>query len=94
LFLVCTWSLAKRIAGAVVGKVPVPALLVSYIGDVRAYEARAVPGGTNLSDPGHPRASARAGAWSPRWWPWERATTSMAGTCLPTASGRSSPITG
>jgi hypothetical protein len=54
-FLVCTWSLAKRVVGAVIGKVPVPALLVSYIGDVRAYEARATPGGSNLSDPGHPR---------------------------------------
>lgn len=54
-FVVCTWSLAKRVAGALLGATPLPTLIVRYVGDVRTYEARAAPGDAALSDPGHPR---------------------------------------
>lgn len=50
-----TWVLVKRAFGAFLPAGSSPTLLVQYVGDVRNYEARAVPGDSALSDPGHPR---------------------------------------
>lgn len=55
LFTVVTWGLLKRVAGVLVGRTPLPTLVQSYVGDVRTYEARAAPGDTAPTDPGHPR---------------------------------------
>jgi hypothetical protein len=54
-FVACSWSLAKRVFSALLGKAPSPTLIVSYVGDVRTYESRAAPGDSAMSDPGHPR---------------------------------------
>jgi hypothetical protein len=54
-FVACTWSLAKRLFSAVLGRAPTPTLIVQYVGDVRTYESRAAPGDSALSDPGRPR---------------------------------------
>lgn len=54
-FVVCTWSLAKRVFAAVLGKSPSPTLIVQYVGDVRTFTERAVPGDSALTDPGFPR---------------------------------------
>ncbi|MBY0283551.1 MAG: hypothetical protein K2W81_06265 [Sphingomonas sp.] len=50
-----TWSLAKRLLQKLLAQAPSPVLIVRYVGDVRTYEERAVPGASALSDPGHPR---------------------------------------
>lgn len=55
LLTAATWGLAKRLLQQLLDQAPTPVLLVRYVGDVRTYEERAVPGATALSDPGHPR---------------------------------------
>ncbi len=55
MFISATWVLAKRLFGKLLGAAPSPVLLVRYVGDVRTYEERAVPGDTAVSDPGYPR---------------------------------------
>lgn len=52
---VLSLSLFKRVAGALGDVNTSPSLLVQYLGDVQAYEARARPGHGLPSDPGHPR---------------------------------------
>ncbi len=55
LFVCVTWVLAKRAFEKLLGQAPSPTLLVQYVGDVRTYEERAVPGLANVVDPGQPR---------------------------------------
>ncbi|MBX9886026.1 MAG: hypothetical protein K2X68_13755 [Novosphingobium sp.] len=55
LLTLASWTLVKRIGGALFQSAPSPSLLVQYIGDVRTYEEGARPGDTALSDPGYPR---------------------------------------
>lgn len=55
LLTAATWSLAKRLLQKLLDQAPTPVLIVRYVGDVRTYEERAVPGASALSDPGHPR---------------------------------------
>lgn len=50
-----SWVLIKRVFSKLFGTAPSPTLIVQYVGDVHAYEERAAPGATNLSDPGFPR---------------------------------------
>jgi hypothetical protein len=54
-FIGTTWSLAKRLLGAVLGEAPSPNVIVQYLGDLRTYESRAAPGDSALTDPGYPR---------------------------------------
>jgi hypothetical protein len=54
-FIASTWWLAKRLLATLFGQAPSPTIIVQYVGDVRTYTARARPGDTPLSDPGHPR---------------------------------------
>jgi hypothetical protein len=54
-FVLCTWSLAKRVFATVLRQSPSPTLIVQYVGDVRTYTERAAPGDSPLSDPGFPR---------------------------------------
>jgi hypothetical protein len=54
-FVVCTWSLAKRVFAALLGKAPSPTLIAQYVGDVRTFTESAAPGDSALTDPGFPR---------------------------------------
>jgi len=54
LLTLVTWSLAKRLLGALFGKAPSPSLIVQFVGDVRTYQQRAAPGQARISDPGRP----------------------------------------
>lgn len=54
-FAAVTWSLAKRLAGALLGQAPSPTLIVQYVGDVRTYTEAGGPGLGTPTDPGQPR---------------------------------------
>ena len=53
-FTLFSWSLAKRVFSAALGSAPSPSLIEQYVGDVRLYTERAVPGGAHPGDPGMP----------------------------------------
>ena len=54
IFTLATWSIAKRLFSALLGQLPSPVLIEQYIGDVRTYEQRAMPGHADIADPGLP----------------------------------------
>lgn len=54
-FTAVTWSLAKKLAGSLLGQTPSPTLIVQYVGDVRTYTESGKPGAGTTSDPGDPR---------------------------------------
>lgn len=53
-FTLVTWSVAKRLFGAVARTAPGPSIIVQYLGDVETLQRRARPGMSPLTDPGFP----------------------------------------